>query len=377
MTDWYGKLGVRKIINAKGTSTGVGGSLMPPEVLAAMEDAAANYVFLDELQRKAGEYIARLTHNEACYICCGSSSGLLLAAAACMTGNDSVKIRQVPDTTGMPDEFIIHRSHMNPYARIIPVSGGKLVDVGFAVTSAPYHLEEAINENTAGIFYFLYRQGWRVEEAAITLEETIEIAHRHDVPVIVDAAGQLPPKENLWRFTEMGADLVVISGGKGLKGPQSSGLILGRSDLIEACQQLGPPNHNLGRAMKVPKEEIVGLVAAVERYLSMDHEKDIKKWEDTVAEIAKDLAEVDGLHAYSRRPGDSGEPFPFCEVQLLGPDSSARRDALVSALKDWDPAISVSAVLSDLISINALTLKEGEDRVLVDAIKSIMKEMDS
>ncbi len=292
-----------------------------------------------------------------------------------MTGNNPKKIRQLPDTTGMKNEFLVHRTHMNPYARVISVSGAKLREVGYAVRANRTQFEDEINEHTAGIFYFFYRGGWRVEDAALTLEETIEIAHRHDLPVVVDAAGQLPPKENLWKFTQMGADLVVFTGGKGLKGPQSSGLILGRPDLIKACQQLGPPNHNLGRSSKVPKEEIVGLVAAVERYLSLDHEQLIGEWKATVARMAEGLSGVAGLEAYSRMPGDSGEPFPFCELRLLGDDATARRDSLVANLQDWDPPIVVSSILRDRISINALTLDEGQDDIIVDAVTRIMKEL--
>ncbi len=348
---------------------------MPPEVLEAMEDAAQNYVRLEELQRRAGSHIADITNNEACYICGGSSSGLLLAAAACMTKNDPEKVRRLPDTDGIPDEFIIHRTHVNVYTRIVPVSGAKLTEVGYARKTNPWQLEDAITEDTAGVLYIFYRQGWRVEESALSLAKTIEIAHRYDLPVIVDAAGQLPPKENLWKFTDMGADLVIFSGGKGLKGPQSSGLILGRSDLIEACHQLGPPNHNVGRASKVPKEEIVGLVAAVERYLSLDYEKEIARIENMVDRIAEHLSDVKGLEAYRRMPGDSGEPFPFCELRLIGEDSEDRRDSLAASLRGWDPPIVVSSILRDKISINALTMTEGQDEILVEAIREIMKEM--
>ncbi len=373
--DWYEKLQVRKIINAVGTSTNVGGSLMPPEVLQAMERAAQHFVDLRELQQKAGDHIARLTQNEACYISAGSSSGLLLAACACMTGNDLDNIRRLPDTTGMPNEFLVHRTHMNPYDRIIPVSGARIVEFGYARRTDPWQLEAAITENTAGIFYFLYRGGWRHEHSALTLEQTIEIAHRHDLKVIVDAAGQLPPPENLSKFTQMGADLVVFSGGKALKGPQSSGLILGRKELIEACRLLGPPNHNIGRSMKVPKEEIIALVAAVQRYLSLDHEKEIEGHESLVAHLAEGLAPVDGLDAYRRMPGDSGEPYPFCEVRFLGEDATAQRDWMIANLQSWDPPIYVSGILRDCISVNALTLGDGEADIIVRAISELMDQI--
>ncbi len=373
--NWYEKLRVRRIINGIGTSTNVGGNLMPQEVLEAMEQAAQHFVDLTELQRRAGDHIARLTQNEACYICGGSSSGLMLAAAACMTGNDLHNIRRLPDTTAMPDEFLVHRTHMNPYDRIIPLSGARLVEFGYARHTERWQLEEAITESTAGIFYFFYRGGWRHEHSALTLQETIDIAHSHDLRVVVDAAGQLPPAENLSRFTQMGADLVIFSGGKGLKGPQSSGLILGRRDLIEACRLLGPPNHNIGRSVKVPKEEIVGLVAAVERYLSLDHQRDIDRCENLVARLVEDLSEVAGLQAYRRMPGDSGEPYPFCEVRFRGQGAAARRNWLVDNLRGWDPPVYVSSILRDCISINGLTLAEGQERIIVRAISDLMERM--
>ena len=371
--DWYDRLNVKKIINAIGTSTNVGGSLMPPEVLNAMDQAAKHYVDLGELQRRAGEYIARLTRNEACYICGGSSSGLLLAAAACMTGKNPARIRRLPDTTGMPNEFLVHRTHVNPYDRIIPVTGATLSEFGYARYTQPWQLEDAITEDTAGVFYFFYRGGWRHEQSALTLQETIDIAHRYDLKVVVDAAGQLPPAENLNTFTNMGADLVVFSGGKGLKGPQSSGLIFGRRDLIEACQLLGPPNHNIGRSMKVPKEEIVGLVAAVERYLSLDHPGHSRRLDDRVGIMVEDIGNLRQAKAYRRTPGDSGEPYPFCEIQFTGENATRRRDWLVDQLRNWDPPIYVSSILRDRISLNALTLADDEAKLVSSAISQLME----
>ncbi|MFO8059741.1 MAG: hypothetical protein R6U70_03675 [Bacillota bacterium] len=373
--DWYDRLRVDRIINGVGTSTHVGGSLMPDEVLRAMEQAARDFVDLRQLQQRAGEHIARLTGNEACYICAGSSSGLFLAAAACMTGNDPGRIRRLPDTTGMPNEFLVHRTHMNPYDRIIPVAGARLVEFGYARYTKPWQMEEAITENTAGVFYFFYRGGWRHEHSALTLQETIDIAHSHDLRVIVDAAGQLPPPENLRRFTAMGADLVVFSGGKGLRGPQSSGLLFGPRDLIQACQLMGPPNHNIGRSMKVPKEEIVGLVAAVERYLSLDHQREIENYEKVVARLVEAISGISGLQASRRMPGDSGEPYPFCEVRFPGENATARRDWMVENLLNWDPPIYVSSILPDCVSINALCLGEGQEETIIEAISDLSRQM--
>jgi seryl-tRNA(Sec) selenium transferase len=275
----------------------------------------------------------------------------------------------------MPNEFLVHRTHMNPYDRIIPVAGARLVEFGYARYTKPWQMEEAITENTAGVFYFFYRGGWRHEHSALTLQETIDIAHSHDLRVIVDAAGQLPPPENLSRFTAMGADLVVFSGGKGLRGPQSSGLLFGPRDLIQACQLMGPPNHNIGRSMKVPKEEIVGLVAAVERYLSLDHQREIENYEKVVARLVEAISGISGLQASRRMPGDSGEPYPFCEVRFPGENATARRDWMVENLLNLDPPIYVSSILRDCVSINALCLGEGQEETIIEAISDLSRQM--
>ena len=230
--DVYDGLGVTKVINANATPTSLGGSIMPGEVLAAMAKAAQHFVDIDELQEKAGAKIAEWTHNEAAYVSCGAAAGLVLSTAACITGLGPEKRQRLPYTDGLANEVIVHRSNQVPYDYAIRQAGATLVEIGSEAGTSVEELEQAIGDKTAAILYFY--DVTRMSRI-VPLERGIEVAKRRGVPLIVDAAAQLPPVENLWRFTHMGADLALFSGGKGLCGPQSSGLILGRRDLIEAC----------------------------------------------------------------------------------------------------------------------------------------------
>ncbi|NJN83061.1 MAG: aminotransferase class V-fold PLP-dependent enzyme [Caldilineaceae bacterium] len=295
----YDELGIRPVINAQATLTRLGGSIMPPAVVAAMQDASKHFVDLDLLQRRIGERLAALTGNEAAYVSCGAAAGLALATAACVAGSDPAAINRLPDVTGLKNEVIIHRSHRNGYDHAVRQVGVKIVEIGFALNTAAWELEEAITPQTAAIFWF---QGAMTGRGDLPLETVIEIANRHNVPVVVDAAAQLPPVENLWNFTKMGAALAVFSGGKDLRGPQSSGLMLGRADLIEAVRLNGSPNHSIGRPMKVGKEEMVGLLKAVELYIEMDHEARASQHEETVMGWCMELNKHAGVHAERRFP---------------------------------------------------------------------------
>ena len=307
----YDELGVRPIVNASATLTRLGGSIMPPEVVAAMVEASKYFVDLDDLQIRVGEQLAELTHNEAAYVSSGAAAGLVLAAAACITGTDPAAINQLPDLTGLKNEVIVHKSHRNGYDHAVRQVGVKLVEIGYATSTAPWELERAITAQTAAIFWF---QGAMSGHGDLPLETVIEIAKPHDIPVIVDAAAQLPPVENLWRFTQMGAALAVFSGGKDLRGPQSSGLVVGRKDLIEACRVNGNPNHSIGRPMKVGKEEMVGLLAAVRHYLQIDQEARASQDEEVVLGWCATLNALPGVYAERSFPNEAGQPLPRAKV---------------------------------------------------------------
>src|SRR3712207_5026029 len=256
----YEELGVRPVINASATLTRLGGSRMPRPVVEAMAAGAEAFVDLPELHRLAGERLAPLADNEACYIPSGAAAGSAIAVAACITGSDPARIARLPQFDGPPAEVIVHRSQRNGYDHAARQTGATLVEIGMAHTTQRWELEAAIGPRTACVLYFA---GTHYATGTLPLPVVVEVAHARGVPVLVDAAAQIPPIANLWRFTrELGADVAIFSGGKGLRGPQPTGLVLGRREIVEACHGNGSPNQSIGRPMKVGKEEMLGIVAA-------------------------------------------------------------------------------------------------------------------
>lgn len=367
--DIYTELGVKKIINGVATLTSKGGSIMPPEVLAAMASAAQNFVDIDELQERAGQKIAEWTHNEAAYISCGCAAGMVLATAACITGLDPEKRAQLPYSDGLKNEVIVHRSGLVGYAFAIKQAGGRLVEIGTEKSATLEDLESAVTDRTAAIFVFYRNLGMQEQ---IPLETQIKFARQHNIPLIIDAAAQIPPVENLWRFTQMGADLALFSGGKGLCGPQSSGLIVGRRDLIEACAFNACPRGFIGRPMKVGKEEIVGLMAAVKWYLGLDHEKLIRDYEEQVAMIVQEFSTHPGVHARRLFPSEAGQPHGRVELVFDEKVLGISRDEILQLLLDDEPAVFLAAGGETSVVINPQTLQPGEAEVVVRQIKKVL-----
>ncbi|MBE3037327.1 MAG: aminotransferase class V-fold PLP-dependent enzyme [Chloroflexi bacterium] len=369
--DIYDELGVRKIINGYATLTSLGGSLMPLEVLDAMTEAARHFVNIDELQDRAGKRIAEWTHNEAAYISCGAAAGLALSTAACITGLDPEKRERLPFTDGMKNEVIVHLCSGEEYNFTIRQAGGRVVQIGTQDYATTADLEAAISQQTAAIL--VYYKETRMQ-GQLPLERQIEIARRHGIPMIVDAAAQLPPVENLWRFTQLGADLVVFSGGKGLCGPQSSGLILGRRDLIEACAFNASPRTYIGRPMKVGKEEIAGLIAAVRRYLDLDHAELTHTYEEQVAFILAAFAGEAHVRARRGFPSEAGQPIPRAELFLDEQGVGISRDAILNRLFEGNPAVSLAPAGENGLYINPQTLQPGEEKIVVERIKEILNK---
>jgi L-seryl-tRNA(Ser) seleniumtransferase len=290
--DVYARLGVRPIINARGMNTMASGSIMPGPVLEAMTEAASAFVDMAELHARAGARIAELVGVEAAHVTSGSAAGLLLAAAACLAGDDPARIARLPDTTGMRNEIIIQRCDRIQYDQALRTAGARLVEVGTPETCTLAEVEGAIGPRTAALIYIvspgLARQGVGPERLA-------PIAHRHRLPLIVDAASTLPPAGHLRRWTDLGADLVIYSGGKGIRGPQNTGLLLGRADLIRAAAANGAPHAAIGRPCKVSKEAIVGLVTALELFIQDDHDTEWARHLDEGRRIAAAAAGLPGV----------------------------------------------------------------------------------
>ena len=352
----YDELGIRHIINANATLTRLGGSIMPPEVIEAMRDASRWFIDLEELQTKVGARLAELTRNESAYVATGAAAGIALAVAACVTGQDRAAMDRLPDTQGLKDEVVMFKSHRNGYDHAVRMIGVKLVEIGSAAQTEPAELEAAITERTAAFVWF---QGAMTGCGDFPLERVIEICNARGVPAIVDAAAQLPPVENLWRFTGMGAACAVFSGGKDLRGPQSSGLVVGRKWLIDAMRPNGNPNAGIGRPMKVGKEEMAGLLAAVKRYLALDHAARLERDERVVAGWRRALDGLPGVRAQRAWPNEAGQPLPRCEVEI-GDGAALTRDVLVRALRDGEPQMDVATCGAQSILLNPMTLADEE-----------------
>src|SRR5688572_8120943 len=360
--NFYDDLGIPPLVNAAATLTRLGGSLMPPDVVKAMADAGRSFIELDDLQRRAGEKIAALTRNEAAYISSGAAAGLVLATAACITGNDPLAIDQLPDLAGLKDEVVVHHTHRNGYDHAVRQVGVRLVEIGSESGTARVELEQAITPRTAAVVWF---QGVMTGRGDLPLETVIAIAKGRGVPVIVDAAAQLPPVENLWRFTEMGAEMAIFSGGKDLRGPQSSGLILGKRELVAACALNGNPNHSIGRPMKVGKEEIAGLVAAVERYVNLDHAARARYCEVTVSAWAAALEGIPGVSARRDFPNEADQPLPWLLITIDPKSARFTRDEVITRLESGCPIIKVMPHGADSIHVNPMTLEPGEENIVL------------
>src|SRR5437867_3355390 len=287
--DYFRELGVRPFINAAGTYTAMTASLMPPEVLEAINYASKHYVMLDELHDRVGERIATLLHCEAAMVTSGAASALTLGTAAVLTGTDRQKITDLPNLAGGKNEVIIQKSHRFGYDHAVRNCGVRLVEVETADD-----LERAVTDRTAMMLFYNNNNS----EGRIQDEQFVQLGKKHRIATMNDAAADVPPVENLWKYTKMGFDLVAFSGGKGLRGPQSAGLLLGRKDLIAAARLNAPPNGNtVGRGMKVNKEEMVGMLAALELDLAKDHAAEKREFDARADAIRSGVAAVPGIKA--------------------------------------------------------------------------------
>ncbi|MGN6032271.1 MAG: aminotransferase class V-fold PLP-dependent enzyme [Thermomicrobiales bacterium] len=364
--DWMAELGVRPVINAAATLTKLGGSVMPPEVVAAMQQGAKSFIDLVDLQRAVSAKIAAATKNEAAYVSSGAAAGITLTMAAILTEGLPERIQGFPALEGFPrTEIIIHRSQRNGYDYAARMTGATFVEIEDSVAS----LEAAFGPRTAAVLWFA---GGHLGPDAVPIETVVEVAHARGVPVVVDAAAQIPSVRNLWRFTrEIGADICIVSGGKGLRGPQSSGLVLGRKAIIDNIYPNASPNSAIGRPMKVGKEELVGLLAAVEWTLAQDEDAIIEGYERIVQYWLSGLAEIPGISAERGYPNEAGQPFGRVLI-TLGPDAKLGQGELVTALWEGTPRIAVSEVAPNVIGINPQTLGPGEEVPVIEALRDLL-----
>ncbi len=362
--DVYKELGLRPLINAAGTYTALGGSLMPRPVLEAMQSAAAQFVNLQELHDAVGQRIAARLGCEAALVTAGAASALTLATAACAAGKDPEKIRRLPDTAGMRDEVIIQKAHRYGYDHAVRNVGVRLVEVETAE-----ELERAVGERTAMMLFFNDADPL----GRIRVEEFARLGRKLKVPTLNDAAADVPPAEHLTRYLKMGYDLVALSGGKGLRGPQSAGLLLGRKDLVEAAAlNNNPHTDTVGRTNKVGKEEVVGMWAALEHYLQQDHAALAREWDGRVQTIADEVRSVKGVRAEPFTPPIANH-VPHLRVSWdsgikLTPAEVAKR------LREGEPRIEVRPLGPEALELSVWMLEPGEDRVVGRRLREVLSK---
>ncbi len=361
----YSRLGIRPLINAAGTYTALSACTMPREVVAAMEEASHAHIALGELHEAVGKRIAALTGAEAALVTSGAAAALLLATAACVAGKDPEKIRRLPDTAGMKNEVILQKSHRVGYDHAIRAAGTRLIEV-----ETREQLEQAIGDKTVMMFFLNFAD----PKAQVKRKEFVEIAQKRGIPTLIDAAADVPPPERLKEYVQMGFDLVAFSGGKGLRGPQCSGLLLGRKNLVEAAYLNGSPHaDSVGRGCKVGKEEIVGIWTAVESYFKRDHKAEWREWEARIAEIAKSLQGMKGIKMETFVPEIANES-PHLRVSWEESKPSLTNQNVAKQLRDGEPRIEIRPSPGDkpFLEIAVWMLQPGEQRIVARRVREVL-----
>ena len=360
----YQRLGVQPVINARGMNTMASGSLMPKPVLDAMAEAASAFVDMEELNRKAGEHIARLIGVEAAHVTSGSAGGLLLSAAAVIAGEDPAAIIQLPDTTGLRDGIVIETCRRIRYDQALRTAGARLIEVGDDTGCTPEQMEAGIDDRTAAIMYIVSPY---LGVDGVTVEQAIDIAHRHGLPCIVDGASTLPPVAHLTRWTSLGADLVIYSGGKGIRGPQGSGLLLGRKDLIRAVAANGAPNGAIGRPAKVSKEDIIGLVTALEMFLEEDW---TIEWNRHVEEAKVITSALEGLPGISAILDEDSSVWttPTILVSVDKEKTGLTPEQVMDNLRTGDPPI-LTRVFQNKLLVDPHNLRGDEASIVARRLR--------
>lgn len=396
MSIYQKMFGFKRIINASGTMTSLGGSLMPPEVIEAMNEAAKDWVSIPELLVAAGRRIAEIAGVEDCLISSGCSACITLSTAACITGMDRDKMARLPNTEGMRNELVWQRGHYPAYAAQFKAAGAKLVVVGGGTVVldtpnliggkripalrtlgvSPEDVEAAITENT---FALAYTIGWSLpQEGLVPLEEYCKIAHEHDLPVIVDAASELPyltdGKFDLGRFNRMGADIVCFSGGKAMRGPNDTGIAIGDKEIVEAARMQSNPNSGIGRGFKVSKEQIIGLLVAVERCASLDWSQVIKEERERARRIVEELESVPHIKTEIVYPDETGLPVSRVWIRL---DEKALRISageVMERMRNGDPSIYLRPGYTDLgiIIVDVQVMRPGEEEIVAKRLKEVL-----
>lgn len=364
--DYFKELGVRPFINAAGTYTTLTASLMHPDCVAAIEYASRQFVRLNDLHDAVGRQIAGLLHVESAMVTSGAAGALVVGTAACVAGKNPEWIRRIPDIagTGMKSEVIIQKSHRYGYDHAVRNSGVRFVEVETAE-----EMERACNANTAmALFFNANNNAGQIKD-----QQFVEICKKHGVPSFNDAAADSLPVENLWKWTKMGFDLVTFSGGKGIRGPQSAGLLLGSANLIEAARANSSPNGDtIGRGLKVNKEEMLGMMAAVEAFVKMDHAAEYKEWEKRCKLVQDSVASIPSIKMNVAVP-EIANHTPHLHIQWDPAKVKISIREVVEKLRTGDPAIEVTPAGRDELVMNFWMLQPGEAQIVAKRLREILK----
>ncbi len=361
--DYFKELGIRTFINAAGTYTSMTGSLMPKEVIDAISYASLEYVNLDELQDKVGERIAQLLNCEYATVSSGCFGAMSIAMAGVMSGKDPKKIKQLPDVTGLKHEVILQESHSIGYSQALTNVGAKLVKV-----KTSDELEKAINEKTAMLWFL----NANTDNGEIKWEEFVSLGKKHNIPTFIDCAADVPPVDNLFKFTRIGFDMVAFSGGKGLRGPQSAGLLLGKKEYIEAARLHTPPRgETIGRGMKVNKEEVLGMLAALELYLARDHKAEWEMWEKQINLISNSVKSIDGVQTIIHVPPHANH-VPSLKIRWDENTVKISPNKVREKLRNGTPSIETVGNKNE-IGITTWMMVPGQEKIVAKKIQKILK----
>ena len=372
------ELGIKPVVNAAGTVTTLGGCLVEDETLDAMREIAKTFVDMSELHEKAGAFIANLLGSEAAYVTSGAAAGLVLSLGACMCEGNADLMHKLPNAEGIVrNEVIVQKLHRNMYDHNLELTGATIREIGSETKTTKQDLQAAIGTRTAAVVYFAYDP----QRGVLPLSDVIALSHERGVPVIVDAAAELPPKENLTNYLRMGADLVLFSGGKDIGAPNDTGIILGKQELIKRCMRLGPQSYEpygsgrrvfIGRPMKTSKEDIFAFVAALRHYLTIDHNKRLEEWNRKTEVMLVQLAKSTKLTAKKITPGvPHNRPVCIPRIEIEFVDKRTSAEEFLAALRKLQPPIHAYA-LNGKLYLNAQCLKDGEEKIVVNGVLKLL-----
>ncbi len=364
--DYFKELGVQPIINAAGTYTSFTASLMLPEVMEAINYASKSFVRLNDLHDAVGKKIAALLEAEAAMVSAGAASALTLGTAACLTGTDRKKIQAIPDLSGMKTEVLMQKSHRFGYDRAVKNTGVKIVEFETAAEA-----EKLAGPQTAMMLFF----NDAASKGQVKAADFVALGKKLNVPTMIDCAADCFPTENMTKFNKMGFSLVIFSGGKGLRGPQSAGILMGRKDLIEAARANASPNGDaIGRGMKVNKEELLGMMAAIEVFMKKDHEAEWKDWEKRIKVVADSVTVSPAVKTEQYVP-EVANHVPHLKITWDQSKIKISYNEVAKRLREGDPSIEVTPGSSDSLNIGVWMLQPGEDRIVAKRIRDILKSV--